>query len=84
MTALRQKQRPSEKLRVALIGVEKCGCVTYANSRPDAIDQWDVKILNALRKRGGTVVTTTVAKARRRKHFLPAECPHDPKGWEGD
>lgn len=62
----------------AVIGVEKCGCITYANSRPDQMDRHDLKAMNDLRKRGGHTEMTTVGKARANPNFLPAECPHSP------
>ena len=60
----------------AVIGIEKCGCVTYANSRPDLMDRHDVKALNDLRKRGGRSQMVTVAEARAMPNFMPSECPH--------
>lgn len=32
--------------------------------------------------RGGRVEQTTVGEARAMPEFLPAECPHEPRGWE--
>ena len=65
----------------AIIGIQSCGCVTYANSRPDHLDASDRAAIVAILASGGSVVRTTVRGARQRKHFLPAECPHEPKGW---
>jgi hypothetical protein len=68
----------------AMIGVEKCGCVTWGVAVLDASEplsgsakEWALETL----QRGGSVERTTVAEAKAREHFLPDECPHEPKGW---
>lgn len=68
--------------REAVVGVQSCGCVTYANSRPDWMNRDDEKTLARIVREGGQVIRTTVAEARKMPDFLPTECPHDPKGWE--
>lgn len=68
--------------RACIVGVQSCGCVTYANSRPDDLDRTDEKVFAALIREGGQIVRTTVEEAHQMPHFMPSECPHDPKGWE--
>lgn len=67
----------------ALIGVQKCGCVTYANARPDEMTKKErADITEEMVSSGGSLITTTVGEARAMPNFMPGECPHDPKGWE--
>ena len=65
-----------------IIGVQRCGCITYANTRPDDLDREDQKTITGIVQKGGSIEHTTVEAARDRANFLPSECPHDPKGWE--
>lgn len=66
----------------AVIGIQKCGCVTLAIvCVDDVLDQWGQDAVMQVVNEGGRIERTTVAGARRRKHFLPVECPHSPKGW---
>jgi hypothetical protein len=65
----------------AIIGVQSCGCITFALAR-EAPSKDDEKALMRIVREGGSVVHTTVDAARAMPHFLPVECPHDPKGWE--
>jgi hypothetical protein len=65
-----------------ILGVQSCGCVTYANTRPDSLDRDDQKDIARIISKGGSIIRTTVEEARGRENFLPSECPHDPKGWE--
>lgn len=44
-------------------------------------DRDDDRAVGDIIRAGGTVETTTVGEAKAHPHFLPAECPHDPKGW---
>lgn len=67
--------------RPAIVGIEKCGCVTYANSDPDHLDKQDHAAHARIINNGGQVLRTTVAAVRTMANFLPAECPHNPKGW---
>ncbi len=68
--------------RDALIGRWPCGCITYANARPDDLDREDARELALIIRKGGEVLRTTVDEAKVMPHFLVLECPHDPKGWE--
>jgi hypothetical protein len=68
----------------AIIGVQSCGCITYANAAPDRLDKTDQKAIARIIREGGSVERTTVGEAKQRPHFLESECPHDPKGWEPD
>lgn len=68
--------------RLAILGVQPCGCITYANSRPDTLGRDGEKVLADILRRGGCVVRVLPADARADPNFLPDECPHDPKGWE--
>lgn len=65
----------------AIIGIEACGCITYANSRPDELDAEDKRAIARIVEEGGSIARTTIAGAQRRKNFLPSQCPHEPKGW---
>lgn len=67
----------------AVVGIQKCGCVTYANAAPARMTKKDkAELANEFITNGGQIVTTTVGEARAMENFLPGECPHDPKGWE--
>ena len=66
----------------AIIGMQSCGCITYANSRPDDLHRDDERDLARIIREGGQIIRTTVGEARAMPHFLASECPHDPKGWE--
>lgn len=68
----------------AIVGVQSCGCVTYAHSRPDDLNRKDERELARLIREGGQVIRTTVGEARAMPHFLPDKCPHTPKGWGRD
>lgn len=65
----------------AIIGRWSCGCITYANTRPTELDRESRKEIADIVARGGEIVRTTVEEARQMPHFLPMECPHEPKGW---
>jgi hypothetical protein len=66
----------------AILGVQSCGCITFAHSRPDVLDREDQKAIGEIVASGGQIIRTTVGEARKMPHFLVGECPHDPKGWE--
>jgi hypothetical protein len=66
----------------AIIGMHRCGCITYANARPDRLERSDEKVLAEFVREGGQIIRTTVGEARAMPNFLVSECPHDPKGWE--
>ena len=69
----------------AILGVQRCGCVTLAIARPaEELDRESQDELMEVVREGGQIERTTVGGARRRKHFLPSACPHDPKGWGRD
>jgi hypothetical protein len=68
--------------RCCIIGVQSCGCITYANSRPDCLDRDDEKTIARIISSGGYIERLTVEAARCREHFLPNQCPHLPRGWE--
>jgi hypothetical protein len=77
-----RESESSESRRPALIGIQRCGCVTYANALPDIpMDRFDREAQRRIIESGGQLLRTTVAKARANPNFLPSECPHDPKGW---
>lgn len=62
------------------IGVQKCGCITFwtSDSDPAALS----KTIARLIKDGLTVERAVTDEVRNNELFAPAECPHDPKGWE--
>lgn len=67
----------------AVVGIQKCGCVTYANADPAGMTKKEKgELANEFITNGGQIKTTTVGEARAMPNFLPGECPHDPKGWE--
>lgn len=66
----------------AIIGRHACGCITFANARPDDLHRDDEREIARFIREGGEVIRTTVGEARAMPHFLVSECPHDPKGWE--
>jgi hypothetical protein len=74
----------TEQTSEAVIGVEKCGCITYANCRPDTLTRDDERAIARIVKAGGHIERLSVDDANKRENFLPWECPHDPKGWESD
>lgn len=65
----------------AVIGMQSCGCITYANAAPEHMDNSDAKALARVIREGGQVIRTTVDEARAMPHFLLGECPHTPRGW---
>jgi hypothetical protein len=65
-----------------IIAVQKCGCVTMATVVRGDLDRTQREWINDAVMDGASIIHTTSGKARRRKNFLPVECPHDPKGWE--
>ena len=65
----------------AVIGVQSCGCITFAHVGTN-LQREDEKALMEIVRQGGSIVHTTVAEAKQRPHFLVSECPHDPKGWQ--
>lgn len=66
----------------ALIGVQSCGCVTYANASPHRMSKKErTEIASEMIEAGGSLVMTTVGEARAMPDFLPGTCPHDPPGW---
>lgn len=65
-----------------IIGVQKCGCITYANAEPDRLDRDDERAIARIVKNGGSIERLSSDEARKRPHFLVGECPHDPTGWE--
>lgn len=66
-----------------IIGVQSCGCVTFALARPsDPLRRADEKAIAAVVNEGGKAVRTTVGEANAMPNFLAFECPHEPKGWE--
>ncbi len=67
---------------MAIAGVQKCGCITYVNARPEDLDRDDKKALMKVVKSGGSIRRATVDELRADPNFLNLECPHDPKGWE--
>lgn len=66
----------------AIVGVQRCGCITYAHARPDNLDREDQRAIAEIITSGGQVIRTTVGEARKMPHFLVSKCPHNPKGWE--
>lgn len=66
-----------------IVGIHACGCITFANSRPDDLHRDDEREIVRFIREGGQVVRTTVGEARARPHFLVSKCPHDPPGWTG-
>jgi hypothetical protein len=65
----------------AIIGIQSCGCITYANSRPDRLHRDDERELADIIRNGGSIDRTTVGEARQRPFFMAYPCPHDPPGW---
>lgn len=70
----------------AIIGIESCGCITFAEvvtdrKRSKAMERETDRALMYIVRTGGQVLRTTVAEARAMPYFLEGECPHDPKGW---
>lgn len=65
----------------AVIGMESCGCITYAHANPEEIHRNDARALMRIVRAGGQVIHTTVEEAKAMPHFLEAKCPHEPKGW---
>lgn len=72
----------SSEVRPCIIGVQSCGCITYANSMPDDLMASDRKTIEKIIRNGGSILHTTVEDAHSRPYFMPMECPHDPKGWQ--
>jgi hypothetical protein len=66
----------------AYIGVEPCGCVTAVQVDDGSHPKDIASFLSEVVKSGRTIERTTVGEAKAREHFLPWECPHDPKGWK--
>lgn len=66
----------------AIAGVQKCGCITYVNARPDNLDRDDKKTLMEIVEEGGSIRRATVDELRGDPDFFPSECPHDPPGWK--
>lgn len=63
----------------AIVGVQPCGCVTFALSCPrNPLRREDERALRRIERAGGRRVHTTVAEARAMPHFLvgPDDCPH--------
>jgi hypothetical protein len=73
---------PSSSQDECIIGVYRCGCITYANAAPDRLDRDDERALAQIVRGGGSIERLSVEDARGRPFFLVGECPHDPKGWE--
>jgi hypothetical protein len=69
---------------IALIGRESCGCITYANAKPNELDAFDRKAIQRILDTGGELVRMPVVTARQDPNFLPAECPHTPIGWSAE
>ena len=66
-----------------IIGIQKCGCITYANSRPDGLTRKEkAQLVEDFIETGGQLVTTTAGEAKAMPGFMAWECPHTPKGWE--
>src|ERR1017187_3953847 len=65
-----------------IIGVHRCGCITYANAAPEHLDRTDERALAQIMRGGGSIERLSVEDARGRPYFLVSECPHNPKGWE--
>ena len=64
-----------------LVGIQKCGCITYVNTRPEHLDRTDEKAIARIVRNGGRIDRMGVDDIRSDPHFLPVECPHMPKGW---
>lgn len=93
MATRKQPEKPSAPTRrptmpetnpeqdAAIVGVEKCGCVTLACARPG--DQLDPGVVNAIvgiLLGGGKVLTTTVGEARAMPNFM-VDCEHDSRQY---
>lgn len=65
-----------------IAGVEWCGCITYVNARPDALDKNDRKTIAEIVEAGGTIRRATVDEIKADPNFFPMVCPHQPKGRE--
>lgn len=63
----------------AIVGVQPCGCVTFALSNPkDPLPRDTRRALAKIEKAGGRIIETTVGEARAMPFFLygPDDCPH--------
>lgn len=72
---------PAADRKLALIGVQSCGCITLVDcsDEPGRETQKEVAEIVA---RGGAVERVALEEAKLRPDFFPSECPHDPQGWE--
>jgi hypothetical protein len=71
-----------EQAKLAIAGVQGCGCITYANSRSDELNQNDRRAIQQIIETGGSIRRATPDELRADPNFLPVRCPHDPQGWK--
>lgn len=66
----------------AYIGVQSCGCITAWMSDRYSEPKDIAQFLSDQANRGLDIERVNTDEAKARPNFMPAECPHDPKGWE--